>query len=44
MAWTVTPDYQVVGDPAGLAVFWGDDNLVRVDGSAPEQFNTDWIL
>ena len=44
MAWIVTPDYQVVGNPAGLAVMWGDDNVVIVEGSAPEQFNTDWIL
>jgi hypothetical protein len=43
MAWIVTPDYQVVGNPAGLAVMWGADNVVIVEGSAPEQVNTDWI-
>lgn len=44
LAWIVTPDYEVVGNAAGLAVTWGDGNAVIIEGAAPEQFDTDWIL
>jgi serralysin len=44
IAWIVTPEYDVVGNPAGLAVTWGDDNVVIIEGALPEQFDTDWIV